>query len=708
MFWKLLNFRLFSVRNAFIVFVILMPFFQMFLSFGFSSLAESSINENEFYRESFSRLGSRTIYVPDNFTTIQEAINNASDGDIIFVRNGNYSENVVVNKTVSLIGEDALHTILDGEGTSLLILSIVKSNVMIGNLTVKNTVSDREAYGIMVESSENVSLKNVIVTESYMGIILQNSSFCKLIDNAIVSNYAYGIYLRGGSTNNTFTGNSLSHNMKGIHIDSGCGGNLFHHNNFIENENNLELIITGGKWDNGTAGNYWSNYNGSDTDNDGVGDEYLPWEGVDSYPLMKPYIPPVHLLIPPYAVFTYSPIYPIINDPITFNASNSYDLGGHIIDYTWNFGDENITSTNVSTITHTYMNFGNYTVTLTVTDNDGQNDSITKVISVHPLTPPIAAFSYSPENPSIGETITFNASNSYDSDGNITMFTWDFGDGTVLKKPTSKGGYLATHVYEEIGNYTVKLTVTDDDGLNGTITKVLNVQKRKSSIILNIIPQHVTIGNNVTISGYITPAPKISVNVTIYYYTYVMETWEHIANVTTTRQGNFTYVWTTTKAGTYVFIKASWPGDNETLGNETIKVITVEKIASSITVDVNPENVTLGSYVNISGRISPKRANVNVTIKISLRNDGDSSENATVTVETDSEGYYWHTWKPPEVGVYEISVSWNGDENTEAAESELILVNVAEPQSILIPLIWLALLGLAALVTFLVLRYKSK
>ena len=58
----------------------------------------------------------RAIIVPDDFSTIQEAINAASDGDIIFVRNGTYYENVVVNKAVSLIGQDSNKTIVDGNG----------------------------------------------------------------------------------------------------------------------------------------------------------------------------------------------------------------------------------------------------------------------------------------------------------------------------------------------------------------------------------------------------------------------------------------------------------------------------------------------------------------------------------------------------------------------------------------------------------------
>ena len=65
---------------------------------GYTNDSNSSYGEGKFAFGS-----SNTIWVPDNFTSIQEAINNASDGDIIFVRAYTYYENVVVNKSISLI-----------------------------------------------------------------------------------------------------------------------------------------------------------------------------------------------------------------------------------------------------------------------------------------------------------------------------------------------------------------------------------------------------------------------------------------------------------------------------------------------------------------------------------------------------------------------------------------------------------------------------
>ncbi len=83
----------------------------------------------------------------------------------------------------------------------------------------------------------------------------------------------------------------------------------------------------------------------------------------------------------PRASFTYAPIHPVVDQNITFNASSSTDPDGRIIEYNWN-GCENTTSTSCPVITHTYTIPGSYTVTLTVTDDDGTTDTTYKIITV--------------------------------------------------------------------------------------------------------------------------------------------------------------------------------------------------------------------------------------------------------------------------------------------------------------------------------------
>jgi hypothetical protein len=84
---------------------------------------------------------------------------------------------------------------------------------------------------------------------------------------------------------------------------------------------------------------------------------------------------------------------------------------------------------------------------------------------------PTAYFTYSPIAPMPGETINFDASSSYDPDGTIITYTWDFGDGTIV---TSSSPFM-THSYLIDGTYTVQLTVADNNGVNNTATAVIDV-----------------------------------------------------------------------------------------------------------------------------------------------------------------------------------------------------------------------------------------
>ncbi|RLE37718.1 hypothetical protein DRJ23_05500, partial [Candidatus Acetothermia bacterium] len=97
------------------------------------------------------------------------------------------------------------------------------------------------------------------------------------------------------------------------------------------------------------------------------------------------YIKPKQVVItfqPPTADFTYSPDSPRAGEPVTFDASDAFDFDGKIVSYAWDFdGDGEPDATGV-TVTHTFAQPGDYDVTLTVTDNDGNNDSLTDTVTV--------------------------------------------------------------------------------------------------------------------------------------------------------------------------------------------------------------------------------------------------------------------------------------------------------------------------------------
>ena len=86
--------------------------------------------------------------------------------------------------------------------------------------------------------------------------------------------------------------------------------------------------------------------------------------------------------------------------------------------------------------------------------------------------PPHAEFTYSPATPYIGTTITFDASDSTPNGGELTSYTWDFGDGSL---PSTESDPVTTHAYVTNGTFTVTLTVLDTEGLNDTAMQPVTV-----------------------------------------------------------------------------------------------------------------------------------------------------------------------------------------------------------------------------------------
>jgi len=171
----------------------------------------------------------------------------------------------------------------------------------------------------------------------------------------------------------------------------------------------------------------------------------------------------------PVAKFTYSPLTTPTGETVTFNATASYDPDGTIVKYEWDFGDT-ATSTGIVT-THIYLDDGTYTITLKVIDNSGLSNTTSADISVFNR-PPVAIFTESAEIVDTNVIITFNASDSYDLDGYISSYFWDFGD------ETNATGVIAEHAYAEIGTYTVTLTVTDDDGDSDSAVAIKTILNR--------------------------------------------------------------------------------------------------------------------------------------------------------------------------------------------------------------------------------------
>jgi|GEM_PF-1658442 len=154
----------------------------------------------------------------------------------------------------------------------------------------------------------------------------------------------------------------------------------------------------------------------------------------------------------------------LLNDTVNFNASSSYDPDGELIAFFWDFGDGS--SATGMNMTHRYTENGIFVVNLTVTDNDGATGSDTCTITVN--TPPVA--DAGPDSVClVGEVVYLNGSGSYDPDGVLLTYQWNFGDGMTAT------GSVVTHGYADAGTYTVSLTVTDNLGSIAVATCTVTV-----------------------------------------------------------------------------------------------------------------------------------------------------------------------------------------------------------------------------------------
>lgn len=122
------------------------------------------------------------------------------------------------------------------------------------------------------------------------------------------------------------------------------------------------------------------------------------------------------------------------------------------------------------TFTTPELSFGNHTVQVRAINSVGNIGYAQDTVTVVEAVPPKASFSYS--TPYKKKPATFNASDSYDPDGTIVSYTWDFGDGNM----TTTTDPIVIHVYAEVGNHTVILNVTDIQGLWNTATANITVR----------------------------------------------------------------------------------------------------------------------------------------------------------------------------------------------------------------------------------------
>jgi uncharacterized repeat protein (TIGR01451 family) len=205
---------------------------------------------------------------------------------------------------------------------------------------------------------------------------------------------------------------------------------------------------------------------------------------------------------PPVAAFIVEPSSGEVPLTVTLDGSPSLDPDpdGSIVSYNWSINGQTLSG---KTAQITFDEPGSYPITLTVTDNKGdESKPVERIVKVEPLNePPVPEFTITPPSGKVPLSVTVDASQSTD-DGTIVNYAWSTSTGKTAS------GKQADFSFETGGTHKVKLTVTDDKGKSATLEKTVEVLKKTIRLKVVDSPDNVKPGESFDITLQFEPGPE--------------------------------------------------------------------------------------------------------------------------------------------------------------------------------------------------------
>lgn len=189
----------------------------------------------------------------------------------------------------------------------------------------------------------------------------------------------------------------------------------------------------------------------------------------------------------------------VTGEAVLLDGSYCYDLDGYIASYLWDLGDGLVYST--ANATHVWENPGAHLATLKIWDDDGATNETTFNVTVLNRSP-VAHMVASPMQTTLAKPVRFNGTGSYDPDGEIVNWTWNFGDGQRAFGPQ------VSHTYAVYGTYLATLSVRDDTGGINSTSVLITVRNQPPLAIINVTATSIYTGDTVTFDGTESSDPE--------------------------------------------------------------------------------------------------------------------------------------------------------------------------------------------------------